>query len=181
MANSLHLFRMIAIVLALSVSGMVGSANASQFRILNGNAIEVDGETLVLYGIAVPISTAKCLANNEKWTCGAAATLRLHQLLNTNDVKCESVDKQDSVAFVICKNAEFNIAQQLVLEGWALTVPATEQYSMEENSAKNQMAGVWRGGFNPPDEWRVYPNLEFDPFSDLLCSTCADRKQRRSP
>ena len=181
MDNSLHLFRMVAIVLVLSVSGIVGLANAGQFRILNGNAIEVDGEKLVLYGVAVPVSTAKCLANDEKWTCGAAATLRLHKLLNTSDVKCKPVEVHDSATFVICRNAEFDIAQRLVLEGWALTMPETGQYLMEESSAKNLMAGVWRGGFNPPDEWRVYPDLEFDPFSDLLCSTCSDRKQHRNP
>lgn len=169
----LSLLLFFASVLSLSISG---AANANSIRILKNNALEVNGEKLLLHGIVVPSSTTKCVVNDSAWICGAKATLRLNDVLKQSQVACEFVKNSQNLPLAKCQNAKIDIAQILVSEGWAITVHTGEHYLDDEVRARKQMLGIWKDGFVPPENWRNYPNLDFEPFSDLLCSVCEARK-----
>ena len=56
--------------------------------------------------------------------------------------------------------------------GWALShAGAMEKYADEERRARAAELGLWRGGFVPPDYWRLRDDQQG-------CSVCAARKQR---
>ena len=171
--KKLSLLIFFASVLSFSVSG---AANPNSIRILKNNAIEVNGEKLLLHGIAIPSSTTKCFVNDVAWICGAKATLRLNDVLKQSQISCEFVRNSQNMPLAKCRNAETDIAQILVSEGWAITVHTGKHYLDEELRARNQKLGIWKDGFVPPENWRNYPSLEFEPFSDLLCSVCEARK-----
>ena len=60
----------------------------------------------------------------------------------------------ENMAFV-CFVGPYDLNARMVLQGWAL---AYRKYSMdyvdEESAAQKAGAGIWRGEFVPPWEWR---------------------------
>ena len=165
---------LLAVVLATVT---IISQSSDTVRVLRDNAIEVRGEKLVLYGIAVPNATAKCLEGEAQWPCGATATLRLYDLLKVSPLSCEKLEDSSEAPLARCRNSQFDIAKQLVLEGWALAVDENEDFVDGERQAKLGKVGIWRDDYSPPPEWRQYPQSQFNPILDLLCSSCAVRKQ----
>ena len=165
---------LLAVILA-TVTTVAQSSDT--VRVLRDNTIEVKGEKLVLYGIAVPNATAKCLEGEAQWPCGATATLRLNDLLKGSPLSCEKLKNSSETPLVRCRNSQFDIAEQLLLEGWALAVGDDENFVDGERQAKLGKVGIWRDDYSPPPEWRQYPQSQFNPILDLLCSSCAVRKQ----
>ena len=147
------------------------------FRILKDNALEVNGKKVVLYGIAIPGPKTKCIAKQAQWPCGATATLKLATTLSFAPFSCVPVSEIGTVPLVRCANREFDVADWLVREGWAVTVVDGQEYSRQEQIARHRQAGIWMDGFEAPEEWRVYPTLEINFLEDLECSECAARKQ----
>lgn len=176
-----NMIRFLSFLVAASItllSGHIPAAdNLTQIRVLKNNALEVNGEEIILFGIAVPIATEKCRLAENQWPCGASATLRLSKIFNSAPFTCIRLEETPSTPLVRCSNSEFDIAEQLVLEGWAVTVADNLEYEQQEKNAKAQQVGIWRDGYSPPQRWRSYPNLEIDPIEDLQCSVCAARKQ----
>ena len=164
------------LVVVLAIVTMVAQSSDT-VRVLRDNAIEIKGEKLVLYGIAVPNATAKCLEGEAQWPCGATATLRLYNLLKDSPLSCERLENSSKAPLARCRNSQFDIAEQLVLEGWALAVGDNEDFVDGERQAKLGKVGIWRDNYSPPLEWRQYPQSQFNPILDLLCSSCAVRKQ----
>ena len=148
-----------------------------QTKLLRNNVIEHNGHRLVLYGVVVPASTLKCFNGNKMWPCGASATLRLHELLQQDALICNLLESDQTQQFARCRLADLDIARQLVLEGWALAAAGVDEYHAAEKSAKNLSVGLWKDNFSPPEDWRNYPSLQYDLVEDLLCSTCATRRQ----
>ena len=161
----------------LTIAGGVKTDHINASKVLKGNAIEVNNQTYVLNGAVVPVSIAKCISNNKTWPCGAKATLRLNELIQAHSIRCESIQSSAELPLARCYNSSSDIASVLVMEGWALVANDSSDYQQQENLAKKQQNGIWRGRFNPPADWRTYPSIAFDPIKDLLCSTCAVRNQ----
>ena len=154
----------------------IADDNENSVRIIRHNAIEINGEPMVLYGISVPLPTEKCLSNDDQWTCGAAATLQLYAQLKKLPLNCSPISSTENIPLARCHNSESDIARLLVSDGWAITVNGSLEYKAEEETAKSTQVGIWRAGYSPPENWRRYPEFEFNPILDLLCSTCAVRK-----
>ncbi len=150
--------------------------SCDEIKLLADNSIEYQGQKIILTGISVPHSTAKCLLEGKKWPCGATATLRLNELLKKVPLECEFEQDFEGVTLARCKHADVDLATQLLTEGWAVTVGEYAEYEFAQNRAKQQQLGIWRGGFVPPDQWRQYPETLLNPYLDLICSVCAERK-----
>ncbi len=166
---------MVLIVALVTVSPAL--SNGNDIRLLKNNSVEYQGQTMVLSDIAVPIATAQCQAGNKKWPCGATATLRFNELLKMPALSCEIEFERDNIAVTRCNYGDRDLAHQLLSEGWALTLSDKAEYWQAETHARSLNLGIWRGGFSPPPDWRQYPETALDPYLDLACSVCADRKQ----
>ncbi len=173
--RSLSLFNVV--FLAMLSMTAPSADNSPTVRILHNNAIEVNGEKLILFGIAIPTATDKCEPSEKQWPCGASATLRLASIFKSAPFSCIRMEESANAPLARCSNSQFDIAEQLVSEGWAITVVDNLEYVTQEQDAEKKQVGIWRDGYSPPQHWRMYPNLEFDPIEDLKCSACAVRKQ----
>ena len=169
-----QLFLLFACFAATSIA--FGGTN--DVRLMPDNSLKIEGNKIALFGVSVPTATVKCLVNENKWPCGAAATLRLNELVQQSALKCESILELENISLARCSHDASDVARQLVKEGWALAVSPESEYSEAETHAKSLQLGIWRGGFLPPQEWRQYPDdTSLNPYLDLLCSICAERKR----
>lgn len=176
---SIHRLQIVVLVILLGCVSPVLS-NDNDIRLLKNNSWVYDGRVIVLFGVAVPIATAKCLADEKKWPCGATATLRLNQLLKMTPLDCDFELALKDVALASCTHGNVDLATQLLSEGWAITIGDKADYLQAETRAKHLNLGIWRGDFSPPTDWRQYPKTALDPYLDLACSVCADRKQKNA-
>ena len=150
-------------------------AQSQTARIIKGNALNINGAIVILHSAVVPTASSRCDDGERVWPCGAAATLRLNKLIQDSTITCKPVSHATPISR--CQNLEVDIAMQLVKEGWAVVATESSEYLQEETHARTNSLGIWRGGFSPPENWRNYPDLKFNPIADLLCSSCAQRKQ----
>ena len=135
------------------------------------------GHSFQLYGIRVIDRHRQCTANSIPWNCGEAAQLALLSYLDDESLVCILLSPANS------RDTEFpeaecflgarSINAQMVTEGWALTaIDILVPYRDESLVAQENEAGIFRGSFVPPDEWRPPPRTGLGE-----CGVCAARHQ----
>lgn len=125
-------------------------------RVVDGDTLVVAGEKIRLEGIDAPEHGQTCTANGTPWRCGEAATGWLKDLLAAREVACvpKGNDRYGRV-LATCYLGGENLNERIVREGWALDFRRyTSVYLPAEDQAKRRGAGLWRGDFTPPWEWR---------------------------
>ena len=164
---------------------MLGIASSSTSGGLTG-AFELDASTgylrsaeqsFQLYGIWVIDRHRQCIANDIPWNCGEAAQQALLHYLDNRSVVCilfsDTNNRDAEFPKAECFLEARSINAQLVAEGWALTaVGILVPYSDESRVAQQSEAGVFLGGFMPPEEWRPPP-----PTGLQECGVCTARHQ----
>jgi endonuclease YncB( thermonuclease family) len=138
----------------------VGTARAD----MQGAPVAVDGDTLRfagrlvhLYGIDAPEMAQVCQnKRGREFDCGVNARRTLNLIITNTTISCREKyrdSRGDIVA--VCKRGRMDIAEQLVLQGWALSDPRTGgEYRRAERAAQGMRDGLWRLKFVPPWEWR---------------------------
>lgn len=135
------------------------------------------GQSFQLYGIKVIDRHHQCIANDLAWNCGEAAQQALFNYLDNGAVVCTLFPNTNiqgtEFPQVECFLKARSINAQLVAEGWALTaVGILVPYNDESRVAQQSEAGVFLGGFMPPEEWRPLP-----PTGLQECGVCTARHQ----
>ena len=139
--------------------------------------IMVQGRVISLQGIQVITYKALCKDKKEEWACGKTAWEVLRDKLANAQTHCmifvnlfwtEGAPENASCWI----NGE-NLNSWLVRQGWALRKKGFEiHFHRQERMAKNDQTGLWRGGFIPPDEWRIDKLMNPDS-----CGVCTLRHQ----
>ena len=139
--------------------------------------IMVQGRVISLQGIQVITYEALCKDNKEEWACGKTAWEVLRDKLANAQIHCmifvnlswtEGAPENASCWI----NGE-NLNSWLVRQGWALRKKGFENhFHRQERLARNDKTGLWRGGFIPPDEWRIDKLMNSDS-----CGVCTLRHQ----
>lgn len=148
------------LLLVLLVVLFASSATAAD---LSGPAMVIDGDTIVigdrhirLYGIDAPEVRQTCLEPDGEYPCGMLASTVLAQALKGRSVTCADVG-HDRYGRMIgyCLADGGDIQQAMVRLGWAVAYRKySEVYVADENAAKLDGNGIWRGGFMMPWDWR---------------------------
>jgi len=143
-----------------SISSIAKDWNPQTFSITDGDTLKRDGIRYRLEGMDAPEINQICTLNNKDWECGLAAALYLEQLHGTDGFECENVG-QDRYKRILARcyiykdHKRMDIGSIMVREGYAL---AYRRYSIdyiyEEELAKENKRGLWRGKFTKPWEWR---------------------------
>ena len=150
---------------------------AGEVELLADNSFKFDGSHFALFGVYIPRAKDKCLSDTKEWPCGATATLRLNSLIQDASLRCAPVIEIDNITLARCMSSSRDIARQLVEQGLAIAVDSNTEYLEAQSKAQKLEYGIWRDGFTPPASWQQYPYSTFNPYEDLLCSICSDRKQ----
>ena len=157
--------RLAAILAMFLIAATTGAALADitgTASIIDGDTIDIHGERIRLHGIDAPESRQTCISNGATWPCGQSATDALASFIGGGPVRCkEQGTDRYGRTIAACTVQGEDIEAFMVLNGWAL---AYRQYSLdyvdEETIAQDAHAGLWRGAFVPPWDWRRGVRLE---------------------
>ena len=125
-------------------------------RVIDGDTIEIAGERVRFHGIDAPEARQTCTAGGTEWACGREATFALARFIEFHWITCKG-EKRDRYGRVIavCYAGFYDLNAKMVREGWALAYRRySTDYVDEEDEARHARAGMWRGEFVPPWEWR---------------------------
>ena len=155
---------------AVEISGKAKTVPKSGF-------IALHGRDILLHGIQIISLNATCQDSNGQWSCGESAWEALKNKLDSGLVQCSLIsDRQihkGNTKMANCIMKKENLSKWLVSQGWALTNKDPNEFLLSQESLASQNhAGIWRGGFIPPDIWRV----SFKKDSKH-CSVCSTRRQ----
>lgn len=124
-----------------------------QYKIIDGDSLVVNGQEIRLLGIDAPEYRQNCsLSDGKTYPCGKQSRAHLAQLVKSGKLECRGWEEDKYQRLLaICIVNEMVINARMVSDGWAI---AYGDYEHEENAAKEQLAGVWKGGFESPSTWR---------------------------
>jgi endonuclease YncB( thermonuclease family) len=128
--------------------------------VVDGDSFVIGTRKLRLDGIDAPEIKQTCTdSQNVEWPCGRAARASLEKLLLEPGLSCDA-EVQDRYArsLATCRSATNpDIAAVQVKDGMAVTheFNGMRDYGREEDAARNQKRGIWRGAFERPEDWRA--------------------------
>lgn len=121
-------------------------------RVLDGDTLEIAGRLFRLEGADAPPDNALCGNPGREWRCGMEATMALSLEVAHHWVTCWPRGNDiDGIPFALCKAGPHDLAELSILAGWAMAGPG---YTLQEQIARGQGKGIWRGGYIPPPRWR---------------------------
>ena len=154
------------LVVACAVSCAWPSASAGQVlkgkaSVVDGDTIEIHGESIRFNGVDAPELAQVCLnGKGKKYRCGAKSADALTSYLSkSSPTACEFVERDRYGRFVgNCFRADgASVQEWLVASGHALDWPrySNGAYSDRQEEARAAKRGLWSGTFETPWDWRA--------------------------
>ena len=143
-----------ALLPAIALADMTGQAS-----VIDGDTLEIHGQRIRLHGIDAPESGQICTAAGQRWRCGQQAALALADKIGRRPVACAARGRDRYGRTVaVCRVAGEDLGAWLIVNGWALAYRRySTAYVPHESRARLARAGMWRGEFIPPWDWRRQP------------------------
>ena len=133
-------------------------------KILDGDTIKINGETIRFSGIDTPETTyyrkykQLCYLNNQKIYCGELSKNKLIEKISNNEVNCIREEKKDIYGRTLaeCFVNNESLSRYLVKNGYAFDFKrySKEKFDLDEQYAKQNNLGLWTMKFLYPWEWR---------------------------
>ena len=162
---SLLIFFLLTIVSFSSEKIILGNA-----QIIDGDTIKINKKKIRLFGIDAPEKEQICkkiyirfvIFNFQKdYKCGEKSTSALIKKVKDRKVKCILGDGKDKYKRNIgtCYVETQDINRWLVKNGYALAYKRySKKYLIDEQYARKNKLGLWRGTFIEPEKWRRIMN-----------------------
>jgi endonuclease YncB( thermonuclease family) len=127
------------------VEPLVGKA-----YVIDGDTISVGQDHIRFKGIDAPEIAQSC--GKPPYACGQEARQSLIKLIDGRQVRCkgEGRDKYERT-LATCFVGETNLNRSLVESGQAVSYG---DYRDAELAARGKKLGIWKGGFETPQDWR---------------------------
>lgn len=126
-------------------------------KILDGDMLVLNGQTVVLWGIDAPERGQICRRRGAGWRCGEDAEAALVGFVAGRQVACykKGVDHQDRMLGQ-CYLGQLDINGWMVRNGWAFAErTVTREYASRESMARMRKTGVWTASYvDRPWDWR---------------------------
>ena len=145
------------IFIVLLVVFITNFSNANILKIIDGDTIHIGKIKYRLYGIDAPEIKQMCKINNKNYLCGVEATKFLQSLIKDDEsVSCvnKTIDRYKRIV-AVCYYLNEDLGKLMVKNGWAIAYRKySKDYIDEENYAKENKLGIWKGQFIKPYKWR---------------------------
>lgn len=131
---------------------------AESFRVIDGDGIELGGQSVRLWGIDAPELRQECSKDGRRYPCGEEAKEALTAFLGAAAPICETVNRDRYGREVAkCEVAGDDLAALMVRSGWAVDWPRYSKgaYANNQDEAETHKRGLWAGFFAAPWEWRA--------------------------
>jgi endonuclease YncB( thermonuclease family) len=157
------LFFLVWSFLALVLTLFAAPGHAEDAIVRDGDTIQLGGVTYRLDGIDAPELDQVCIDDQaDPWTCGIDAREQLAKMIGRSQVQCDDlgVDKSHKNRHIGICTADGDTAslnRQMVRLGFAVSVEPTAKSHFKDDaaSAKDARAGLWKGCFVAPQEFRT--------------------------
>ena len=167
---SLNLFSALIFLTLSNIAISNEKTISGKAKVVDGDTIKINKKKIRLFGIDAPEKEQICkkiyisflIFNFQKdYNCGEKSTLALLKKLKDKKVKCILEQAQDKYKRNIgtCYVDGQNINRWLVRNGYALAYRRfSKKYVPDEQYAKGNKLGIWRGTFVKPEKWRRIMN-----------------------
>jgi endonuclease YncB( thermonuclease family) len=142
-------------VSADTISGKPTITDGDTFRFKSGIRIR-------LFGVDTPEKSQKCEAKGACYPCGQEATKFVQNFIGKSELVCELTgDKTFDRYVASCSVGGKDLGEALIANGWGF--PYLEfleksrleaPYTAAARQAQSRAAGMHRGRFIPPADWR---------------------------
>lgn len=125
--------------------------------IIDGDSFRLGKDEIRLNGIDAPEYRQACRdEKNRDWNCGRAAADALRRLVRGREVACKGLDADRYGRLVSrCSAGGVELNAEMVRLGWAVAYTRHDNsYVDQENEARRDRRGIWRGTFDLPEDWR---------------------------
>ena len=147
------------LLIEISERGQIkGKANA-----IKGNIIEIDGQTIRLYGIDAPELEQLCYVKGKPWQCGLTAKQKLAEKIEEKSLTCLIKDQENKhIPAAECFIGRQNLNAWVVEQGWAIADRQNSRsFISYEILAKRNHKGIYQSEFLKPSLWREANSPEF--------------------
>jgi endonuclease YncB( thermonuclease family) len=171
--------------LAILITLLTSPASAAGPVIKDGGNIELAGTAYRLDGIDAPELDQICVDDHaDPWSCGVEARDRLAKLIGKRNVRCRDLGADPAynkrrIGICTVDGEATTLNQMLVAQGFALNLEAAAKdstkgrFKADEAAAKAAPAGLWKGCFVAPAEFRRWQKT-----TALLGASCRGDKDR---
>jgi endonuclease YncB( thermonuclease family) len=147
-------------VIALVASASPGWAAGPIVR--DANTIQLGDVTYRLDGADAPELDQVCIDDHaDPWTCGVEARDQLTKLVGGKPVHCDDLGpdklhRKRHLGVCTVEGETTSLNQSMVVLGFAINQPSVKsQFDKDQTSARDGRAGLWKGCFVAPQEFRL--------------------------
>ena len=150
--------------LLLNIFFFTNYSFSQEVKILDGDTIKINGETIRFSGIDTPETTYYrkykqiCYLNNQKIYCGEISKNKLIEKIGNNKINCIREEKKDVYGRTLaeCFVNDESLSSYLVKNGYAFDFKkySKKKYDLDQVYAKENKLGLWTMKFLYPWDWR---------------------------
>ncbi len=134
-------------------------------QVIDGDTIHIKSFKIRLEGIDAPEMKQKCkkpylqimiFTFQKDYYCGQISKKKLIQKIENKQVQCIVSGKDRYKRYLAkCLKGKINLNRWMVRNGYAVAYRKySKLYILDENFAKEEKLGLWRGTFIKPEKWR---------------------------
>ena len=134
-------------------------------KIVDGDTVQINEYKIRLEGIDAPEMKQQCkkpylqimfFTFQKDYFCGQVSKKKLIQKIGNKPVKCILLGKDRYKRYLAkCFKGTINLNRWMVRNGYAIAYRKySKLYVPDENLAKEEKLGLWRGTFVEPEQWR---------------------------
>ncbi len=152
------MFIRIIIIFLVMLSNSIAEEISGIPKVVDGDTIHINNYKFRLEGIDAPEMRQQCKKESFKisfligftfykdYSCGRVSKEKLITKINTSEIKCISSSKD---------RYKRNLNQWMVRNGFAIAYRRySKKYVPDEEFAKENKLGLWKGKFMEPEKWR---------------------------
>ena len=162
------MFIRIIITLLVLLSNSIAEEISGIPKVVDGDTIHIDNYKFRLEGIDAPEMRQQCKKESFKisffigftfykdYSCGRVSKEKLITKIDTTEIKCISSSKDRYKRYIAtCYKGKTNLNQWMVRNGFAIAYRRySKTYVSDEEFAKENKLGLWKGKFMEPEKWR---------------------------